>query len=99
MKKIPTSLLVAWEKDFHLLLDKEYEDAMYRLLKHNKTEKYQVNRYFQLQNPYSTREAPKWQVSVDLKDASAEEVIRYFWENVWYVPLIKKMEECLGIPQ
>ena len=95
MDKIPTRLIVVWEKEFNLLLDKEYNDSMYRLLKHKVTEKYQVNRYFQLQNPDSTREAPKWQVSVDLKDASAEEVIRYFWENIWYDPLVKKMAEVL----
>lgn len=78
MEKIPEDFLRNWEKDFTLALQKEYEDALYRLIRHDITGKYQLNRYFTLPQPY-----PAWQVSVDFKDKTAEQVIRYFWQ---YVP-------------
>ncbi|MFH1421909.1 MAG: hypothetical protein ABIH42_04255 [Planctomycetota bacterium] len=90
MEEISIKLKEDWEYELTLMLEKEYDGAQYRLLKNNNTQTYQLNRYFKSSAPH-----PEWQVSVDLKDASAEDAIRYFWEHIWYDPVIKTMADSL----
>lgn len=87
MDEIPESLKQEWETDFIFLLEREHEDAIYRLLKSNTTGKYQLNRYFNLGN--------KWQVSIDLIDRDAEFVIEYFW-NLWLDKQTTELAKCMG---